>query len=87
MTRMEDRKENFSDIIDRPHPTSAAHRPMPLQDRAAQFSPFAALAACFLTYKYFENSSAMRSPRSRTPFTSRTDDRVALTHSLPSLLR
>ena len=29
--------------IDRPHPTSAAHRPMPLQDRAAQFSPFAAL--------------------------------------------
>ena len=43
MTRMEDRKENFSDIIDRPHPTSAAHRPMPLQDRAAQFSPFAAL--------------------------------------------
>ena len=46
MTRMEDRKENFSDIIDRPHPTSAAHRPMPLQDRAAQFSPFAALTGC-----------------------------------------
>ncbi len=40
---MEDRKDKYDDIINRPHPVSAKHRPMPLQDRAAQFSPFAAL--------------------------------------------
>ena len=40
---MEDRKDKYEDIIERPHPVSATHRPMPLQDRAAQFSPFAAL--------------------------------------------
>ncbi len=34
----------YDDIIDLPHPTSAKHPRMPLPDRAAQFSPFAALA-------------------------------------------
>lgn len=43
MTRMEDRKDNYEDIIAREHPSSATHPRMPLQDRAAQFSPFAAL--------------------------------------------
>ena len=33
----------YDDIIDLPRPVSAAHRPMPRADRAAQFSPFAAL--------------------------------------------
>ncbi len=40
---MEDRKESFDDILTLPHPTSATHPRMALQDRAAQFSPFAAL--------------------------------------------
>ena len=40
---MEDRKESFEDILTLPHPTSATHPRMALQDRAAQFSPFAAL--------------------------------------------
>ncbi|MBQ3723793.1 MAG: hypothetical protein II851_08815 [Bacteroidales bacterium] len=40
---MEDRKDNYEDILTRPHPVSATHPRMPLQDRAAQFSPFAAL--------------------------------------------
>ncbi len=40
---MEDRQEQFDDILTLPHPVSAAHPRMPLQDRAAQFSPFAAL--------------------------------------------
>lgn len=34
----------YDDIIDLPHPVSARHPQMPLSDRAAQFSPFAALS-------------------------------------------
>ena len=33
----------YDDIIDLPHPTSVRHPRMPMIDRAAQFSPFAAL--------------------------------------------
>lgn len=33
----------YDDIINRPHPTSKKHPRMALTDRAAQFSPFAAL--------------------------------------------
>lgn len=33
----------YDDIIDLPHPTSQNHPRMSLYDRAAQFSPFAAL--------------------------------------------
>lgn len=33
----------YDDIVDLPHPTSMKHPRMPLADRAAQFSPFAAL--------------------------------------------
>lgn len=33
----------YGDIIDLPHPVSQRHPQMPLADRAAQFSPFAAL--------------------------------------------
>ena len=35
--------EKYSDIIHLPHPVSEKHPRMPMQDRAAQFSPFAAL--------------------------------------------
>lgn len=40
--RSED-KHRYDDIINLPHPTSAKHPRMPAIDRAAQFSPFAAL--------------------------------------------
>ena len=34
----------YDDIIDLPHPTSKKHPRMSMTDRAAQFSPFAALS-------------------------------------------
>ena len=35
--------DNYEDIINLPHHTSSKHPPMKMIDRAAQFSPFAAL--------------------------------------------
>ena len=41
---MRERKtEDYTDILYHAHHVSARHTPMPLSDRAAQFSPFAAL--------------------------------------------
>ena len=34
---------DYSDIINLPHPVSTSHPQMPVSERAAQFSPFAAL--------------------------------------------
>ncbi len=42
MTGMNDGHQ-YDDIINLPHPVSKRHPQMPLLDRAAQFSPFAAL--------------------------------------------
>ena len=35
--------DNYEDIIDMPHHVSATRRQMTMEERAAQFSPFAAL--------------------------------------------
>lgn len=49
----------YDDIIALPHHVSETHAPMPLRDRAAQFSPFAALtgyeAAIEETARYTED--------------------------------
>ena len=37
-------KDDYSDIIGLPHFTSKLHPRMPIAERAAQFSPFAALS-------------------------------------------
>ena len=35
--------DRYADIIGLPHPVSRRHRPMSMEERAAQFAPFAAL--------------------------------------------
>ena len=37
-------QDNYNDIINLPHHVSAVHPPMPVENRAAQFAPFAALS-------------------------------------------
>lgn len=41
---MDDARKEYGDIIDREHPVSEKHPPMPRNKRAAQFAPFAALS-------------------------------------------
>ena len=36
-------KDDYSDLLDLPRPVIPGHPPMPMKDRAAQFSSFAAL--------------------------------------------
>lgn len=43
MNKLEDTKHKYDDIINLPHHTSSKHPHMATIDRAAQFSPFAAL--------------------------------------------
>ena len=43
LAQMRASEEAYKDLLDRPHPVSRLYRPMPDMDRAAQFSPFAAL--------------------------------------------
>lgn len=43
MIQMDDEIHRYDDIINLPHHRSARHPHMPIQDRAAQFAPFAAL--------------------------------------------
>lgn len=40
---LKDRSKEYGDIINLPHPESKKHKRMSMHDRAAQFSPFAAL--------------------------------------------
>ncbi len=44
----------YDDIIHLPHPVSKKHPQMPILDRAAQFSPFAALSGYEVAIKDME---------------------------------
>ena len=43
LSDIEQTREEYAAIIDLPHPVSKRHSPMPMEKRAAQFAPFAAL--------------------------------------------
>ena len=64
----------YDDIIDLPHHVSERHPQMPLIERAAQFSPFAALTGYDAAIK---ESPTDASDRSRCPvFSLRRPDRI-----------
>ena len=58
-----DDPHRYDDIIDLPHPVSLTHAPMPQRDRAAQFSPFAALTG----YDEVIHETARETNRKRIP--------------------
>ena len=60
----------YDDIIDLPHPVSHTHAPMPSGDRAAQFSPFAALTG----YDEVIEETARRTQRKRIPDEQRKNE-------------
>jgi len=43
MERTKEWDHRYDDILELPHPVSSRHAPLSVKDRAAQFSPFAAL--------------------------------------------
>ena len=57
--QMKEALDRYGDIIDRQHPVSVKYRPMPDMDRAAQFSPFAALTGYHETLKESQNHFAV----------------------------
>lgn len=63
-------REKYDDIIDRPHPASLTHAPMSQRDRAAQFSPFAALTG----YDAVIRESARQTTRKRIPDEQRKNE-------------
>lgn len=64
------KSHNYDDIIRLPHHVSRNHPPMPLMNRAAQFSPFAALTG--------HGAVIEETARLTEPFVQLPDDRKAL---------
>ena len=69
ITRLEDTKDKYSDIINMKHHVSKKHKQMSIEARAAQFAPFAALTGyedsvketARVTNKRIENSESIES--------------------------
>ena len=62
--------DNYDDIINLPHPTSRRFPRMPLEERAAQFSPFAALTGydALIRETARENVSLFESDEANDPY-------------------
>ena len=63
MSEISEARREYGDLIDRPHPVSRKHFPMSRLNRAAQFSPFAALTG----YDDLITESARETDARRTP--------------------
>lgn len=85
----------YDDMLNLPHPVSAAHRQMTLTERAAQFSPFAALSgyedaireAARLTEQRIELDDSLKerinAELQRIAAHQREHPRVSITYFLP----
>ena len=81
----------YDDIIDLPRPVSKRHPPMPMQNRAAQFSPFAALTgygaaideAARLTERWIDLSEAEKLELGRKLSQFKPGDAMELTYFIP----
>ncbi|MBQ8108963.1 MAG: hypothetical protein IJ124_02215 [Clostridia bacterium] len=83
----------YDDIIDLPRPVSRRHAPMPMLNRAAQFSPFAALTgygaaieeAARLTDRWIDLSESEKLELSEKLGALRPGDAMELTYFIPDL--
>ena len=81
----------YDDIIDLPRPASKRHPPMPMQNRAAQFSPFAALTgygeaideAARLTDRWIDLSDSEKQELGRKLGQFKPGDEMELTWFIP----
>ena len=63
---MTESEEKYGDILNLPHHQSKVHQQMSIYDRAAQFSPFAALIYVILPIK--KTKASMIAPNNITSF-------------------
>lgn len=85
----------YDDIIDLPHPVSRKHPPMPMEARAAQFSPYAALTgfgaviteAARLTDRWIDLTQAEKEAISQKLSRFKEGDALELTWFIPDQLK
>ena len=75
---------DYSDIIDLPRPVSKRHAPMPMEHRAAQFSPFAALTGFDATIREVARLTERRIELSESEQAELNARLLALSRRLPA---